>query len=158
MRKAVLALVAAALFGMTANYSMANEERSRSMGGSTGGSTESGTTRDSMDSSTPQSRDYATGGETGEVVKGWSAKKSIIGKTVNNEANEKIGKVEDVIISPDDSVSKAIIGVGGFLGMGEHHVAVPFKQLKMQDKGFVMSGATKDELKRMPKFEYKKQK
>ena len=150
MRKAVLALVAAALFGMAANYSMANEERSRSMGG-----TDSGSTHGTMDS-TRESRDSAAGGETGEVVKGWSAKKSIIGKAVTNEANEKIGKVEDIIITPEDSVSKAIIGVGGFLGMGEHHVAVPFKQLKMQDKGFVMSGATKDELKRMPKFEYKK--
>ncbi|RQW77241.1 MAG: PRC-barrel domain containing protein, partial [Geobacter sp.] len=93
-------------------------------GGSTGGTMDS-TTRGTMDSDMRESRDSATGGETGTVVQGWSAKKSIIGKAVTNEANEKIGKVEDIIVTPEDSVSKAIIGVGGFLGMGEHRVAVP---------------------------------
>ena len=69
---------------------------------------------------------------------------------------EKIGTVDDLIITPDKSVSYAIIGAGGFLGMGKHDVAVPVGQFK-EDKGrIVLAGATKDALKAMPKFEYAK--
>jgi hypothetical protein len=53
-------------------------------------------------------------------------------------------------------VSYAIIGAGGFLGMGKHDVAVPVGQFK-EDKGrIVLAGATKDALKAMPKFVYAK--
>jgi sporulation protein YlmC with PRC-barrel domain len=90
------------------------------------------------------------------VAVGWSAKKKILGKAVYNDKNEKIGVVDDLIITPDKSVSYAIIGAGGFLGMGKHDVAVPVGQFK-EDKGrIVLAGATKDALKAMPKFEYAK--
>jgi hypothetical protein len=90
------------------------------------------------------------------VAVGWSAKKKILGKSVYNDKNEKIGVVDDLIITPDKSVSYAIIGAGGFLGMGKHDVAVPVGQFK-EDKGkIVLAGATKDALKAMPKFEYAK--
>ena len=90
------------------------------------------------------------------VALGWSAKKKILGKAVYNDKNEKVGTVDDLIITPDKSVSYAIIGAGGFLGMGKHDVAVPVGQFK-EDKGrIVLAGATKDALKAMPKFEYAK--
>ena len=90
------------------------------------------------------------------VALGWSAKKKILGKAVYNDKNEKIGTVDDLIITPDKSVSYAIIGAGGFLGMGKHDVAIPVSQFK-EDKGrIVLAGATKDALKAMPKFEYAK--
>jgi sporulation protein YlmC with PRC-barrel domain len=90
------------------------------------------------------------------VAIGWSAKKKILGKAVYNDKNEKIGVVDDLIITPDKSVSYAIIGAGGFLGMAKHDVAVPVGQLK-EDKGrIVLAGATKDALKAMPKFVYAK--
>jgi sporulation protein YlmC with PRC-barrel domain len=90
------------------------------------------------------------------VALGWSAKKKILGKAVYNDKNEKIGVVDDLIITPDKSVSYAIIGAGGFLGMGKHDVAVPVGQFK-EDKGKItLPGATKDALKAMPKFEYAK--
>ena len=90
------------------------------------------------------------------VAVGWSAKKKILGKAVYNDKNEKIGVVDDLIITPDKSVSYAIIGAGGFLGIGKHDVAVPVGQFK-EDKGrIVLAGATKDALKAMPKFEYAK--
>jgi sporulation protein YlmC with PRC-barrel domain len=90
------------------------------------------------------------------VAIGWSAKKKILGKAVYNDKNEKIGAVDDLIITPDKSVSYAIIGAGGFLGMGKHDVAIPVGQLK-EDKGkIVLAGATKDALKAMPKFVYAK--
>ena len=92
------------------------------------------------------------------VALGWSAKKKILGKAVYNDKNEKIGSVDDLIITPDKSVSYAIIGAGGFLGMGKHDVAIPVGQFKEdKDKGrIVLAGATKDALKAMPKFEYAK--
>ena len=90
------------------------------------------------------------------VALGWSAKKKIMGKTVYNDKNEKIGVVEDLIITPDKSVSYAIIGVGGFLGMGKHDVAIPAGQLKENQGKIVLAGASKDALKSIPKFEYAK--
>lgn len=92
--------------------------------------------------------------EMNAVISGWSAKKNLMGKTIVNDQNEKIGKVEDVIIAPDNSASFAIIGAGGFLGMGKHDVAIPFNQFKVQGENFVLAGATKDKLKGLPKFEY----
>jgi hypothetical protein len=90
------------------------------------------------------------------VAVGWSAKKKILGKAVYNDKNEKIGSVDDLIVAPDKSLSYAIIGVGGFLGMGKHDVAIPVSQFK-EDKGRItLPGATKDALKAVPKFVYAK--
>jgi sporulation protein YlmC with PRC-barrel domain len=91
-----------------------------------------------------------------EVATGWSAKKQILGKDVYNDAGEKIGDINDLIVAPNRAVSYAIVGVGGFLGMGEHNVAVPVSKLKQQMGKIVLSGATKDALKAAPKFEYAK--
>ncbi|UFS70983.1 PRC-barrel domain-containing protein [Geomonas sp. RF6] len=89
------------------------------------------------------------------VMKGWSAKEMIMGKDVYNERNEKIGAVEDLILSKDMKASYAIIGVGGFLNMGARKVAVPMHQLKIMEKDKIMfNGATKDALKQMPEFRY----
>ena len=90
------------------------------------------------------------------LTKGWSAKKQVLGKSVHNEQNEKVGEVEDIIVAPDKSISYAIVSVGGFLGMGEHYVAIPFNQFKAADGKFVLRGATKDALKAIPTFEYAK--
>jgi sporulation protein YlmC with PRC-barrel domain len=91
-----------------------------------------------------------------EVATGWSAKKQILGKDVYNETGEKIGDINDLIVAPSRAVSYAIVGVGGFLGVGEHNVAVPVSKLKQQMGKIVLSGATKDALKAAPKFEYAK--
>jgi sporulation protein YlmC with PRC-barrel domain len=91
-----------------------------------------------------------------EVATGWSAKKQILGKDVYNDAGEKIGDINDLIVAPNRAVSYAIVGVGGFLGMGEHNVAVPVSKFKQQMGKIVLSGATKEVLKAAPKFEYAK--
>src|SRR6476646_2308487 len=52
-----------------------------------------------------------------QLAYGWSVKKTILGKSVYNDQNQKIGRVEDVIVAPDKSLSYAIISTGGFLGM-----------------------------------------
>ena len=90
------------------------------------------------------------------VATGWSAKKNILGKAVYNDKNEKIGTVDDLIISPDKSVSFAIIGVGGFLGMAKHDVAIPISRIKEENKKLVLPGATKEALKALPEFQYAK--
>jgi sporulation protein YlmC with PRC-barrel domain len=90
------------------------------------------------------------------VVLGWSAKNKLLGKTVYNDKNDKLGKVEDVIISPDRKVSWAIIGVGEFLGLIKKDVAIPMTRLKIVGDRIVLAGATKDALKAMPEFRYAK--
>jgi sporulation protein YlmC with PRC-barrel domain len=92
--------------------------------------------------------------ELREVAKGWSAKKQILGKDVYNDSGDKIGEVSDLIVAPDKSLSYAIVGVGGFLGIGEHDVAIPVGKFKQQAGKIVLKGATKDALKAAPKFEY----
>jgi sporulation protein YlmC with PRC-barrel domain len=90
------------------------------------------------------------------VLRGWSAKKQIMGKAVYNEEKQKIGTIDDLIVTPDKSVSYAIIGVGGFLGMGRHDVAIPVNHFKVDKDRITLPGATKEALKAMPKFEYTK--
>jgi sporulation protein YlmC with PRC-barrel domain len=87
---------------------------------------------------------------------GWSAKKQILGEDVYNNIGEKVGEINDLIVTPNKALSYAIVGVGGFLGIGEHEIAVPVGQLKQQEGKIVLPGATKDALKAAPKFEYAK--
>jgi sporulation protein YlmC with PRC-barrel domain len=97
-----------------------------------------------------------TADELVTVAKGWSAKKQIIGKDVYNDKNEKVGVVEDLIIAPDKAVSYAIIGAGGFLGMGKHDVAIRVNQFKIVEDKVTLPGATKEAVKAMPAFQYAK--
>ena len=92
------------------------------------------------------------------VASGWSAKKQILGKTVFNENNEKVGKIDDLIVAPTGELSFVIIGAGGFAGVGRHDVAIPVQQIQLQDGKFVLPGATKAAVKALPKFEYAKSK
>ena len=94
--------------------------------------------------------------EMKEVATGWSAKKQFLGKTVVNEKGEKVGKIDDVIITPEKAISYVIIGAGGFLGIAKHDVAIPVTQLKHEGDKIVLPGATKDAVKALPKFEYAK--
>ena len=100
-----------------------------------------------------------TAEELRAVAVGWSAKKQVLGKTVYNENKEKVGAIDDLIIAPDRAVSFAIIGAGGFVGLGRHDVAIPVNQLKQADDGkILLPGATKQAIKAMPRFEYAKAK
>jgi len=94
--------------------------------------------------------------EVKTLTRGWSAKKQILGKPVYNDQDEQVGEVEDLIVTPDKSLSYAIIGVGGFLGLGTYDVAIPVDQFQSSDGKIVLPGVTKDTLKAMPPFQYAK--
>src|SRR5262245_10077123 len=69
--------------------------------------------------------------EVALVAVGVSAKNQLLGKPVYNDVGDKIGVIEDIIVTPERSVSVAIIGVGGFLGLAGHNVAIPMRQIKI---------------------------
>jgi hypothetical protein len=78
-------------------------------------------------------------------------------QSVYDPANNKIGEIKDVLLSQDGKVSALIVGVGGFLGMGEKDVAVPFDAIKhttRDNKIYLTMDATKDALKAAPGFKY----
>ena len=86
---------------------------------------------------------------------GWSAKRQVLGVPVFNDQSERIGTVDDIVFAPDMAKSYAIIGVGGFLGVGKRDVVIRLTQLTRQvDGSFVLAGATKDAIKALPPFEY----
>ena len=92
--------------------------------------------------------------ELRDVAIGWSAKRQILGHPVYNDLNERVGSIDDVIVTTDTSVSYAIINAGGFLAVTKHDIAVPVSQLKLVDDKLVLAGATRDALKASPPFEY----
>ena len=71
----------------------------------------------------------------------WRASK-LIGVNVYNEANEKIGDIEELIVDKSGKVDNVVLGVGGFLGMGEHYVAVPVEKLKWVNEPVRTSSTT----------------
>ncbi len=78
----------------------------------------------------------------------------IIGLTVYTDGNEKVGTVDDVVLTEGDKATVAVISVGGFLGIGSKLVAVPFDQLKRDTDKATLPGATKDSLNAMPGLVY----
>jgi hypothetical protein len=80
----------------------------------------------------------------------------VLGATVLNEANEKVGTVDDLIVTPNQKVPYAVLSVGGFLGMGTRLVVVPYDTMKASDKNMVLPGATRESLKALPEFNYAK--
>ncbi len=87
------------------------------------------------------------------VANGYRASK-IIGAKVYNDAKEEVGTIDDLIVNRDDRVPYATVSVGGFLGIGDKLVVVPFGNLQLTPERIVMPGATKAALKDLPKFSY----
>jgi sporulation protein YlmC with PRC-barrel domain len=66
----------------------------------------------------------------------------LIGVNVYNRQNEKIGDINEVLIGKSGSVSGVVVGVGGFLGMGEHDVLVKLDQIKFVNEPVSSAAAT----------------
>lgn len=78
----------------------------------------------------------------------------IVGSNVVNDADETIGKIDDLLVSPDGKQPFAVLSIGGFLGIGTHLVVVPYESLKLADMKVVLPGGSKEGLRTLPTFNY----
>lgn len=86
---------------------------------------------------------------------------SMIGHAVEDITGQKVGSIEGIIIGKDGKVVDVVVGVGGFLGVGERDVLVKWQSLRMVkdadahlDK--IVLSATKDQLKSMTAYRFER--
>jgi hypothetical protein len=108
----------------------------------------------SMPSAAPQDRFVQN-----QHATDWRGSK-LIGAIVYGPDNASIGSINDVLIGNDTKVRAVVIGVGGFLGVGEKNVAVPLESLNITRKpdssaiDKITVSYSKDDLKNAPQFAY----
>ncbi len=80
----------------------------------------------------------------------------LIDEEVYNDKDEEIGELDEIILGSDSKATYAILEVGGFLGLGERLVAVPFESLKIDPAGtkIDLPGASKKALEELTEFKY----
>ena len=75
-----------------------------------------------------------------------------------NDQNEKVGSVDDLIMKDGNRIVMAVVSVGGFLGIGNKLVAIPYDQLHIEmnkdEAKVTMPGASKDSITSMSTFTY----
>jgi sporulation protein YlmC with PRC-barrel domain len=71
----------------------------------------------------------------------WRASK-VVGLSVYNDNNESLGSINDLLMDKSGSIKAVVIGVGGFLGVGEHLVAVPYDKIKFVNEPIVYTGVS----------------
>jgi sporulation protein YlmC with PRC-barrel domain len=69
----------------------------------------------------------------------WRTSK-IVGLNVYNDGNEKLGSINDLLMDKSGNIKAVVLGVGGFLGMGEHLVAVPLDKIKFVNEPVAYTG------------------
>ena len=77
-----------------------------------------------------------------KVAAGYRASK-VVGSSVVNDANETIGKIDDLLVTRDGKEPYVVLSVGGFLGMGTRMVVIRYDSLKFADNKIVLPGGTK---------------
>src|SRR5689334_1610294 len=81
--------------------------------------------------------------------------RKLIGRNIQNAQNETSGEIKSVFIGKDGSVDSVMVGVGGFLGMGEREVRLNWSELNVSQNGEkVTVNLTKDQLKAKPEYKY----
>jgi hypothetical protein len=79
-----------------------------------------------------------------------------IGQRVTNNAGEHVGDINDVLFDKSGQISTVVIGVGGFLGIGEKNVAIPFGSLSItaapDGRRVIGVPLSKDRLQAAPDF------
>jgi len=102
------------------------------------------------DQSTTQTTEQALAAPEGFLAS------NVIGATVYSQDDQSIGDINDIILSPEGQPSQVIVGVGGFLGMGEKDVVLDMSKLKIAatDNGSlkIIVQTTPEDLKNMPAF------
>ncbi|WP_168197773.1 PRC-barrel domain-containing protein [Pseudolabrys sp. FHR47] len=84
----------------------------------------------------------------------------LIGASVYGPDNASIGEINDVVIGGDGKINAVVVGVGGFLGVGEKSIALPFEAISVARKPDLAAidkitvSYTKDQLKNAPTFAY----
>jgi sporulation protein YlmC with PRC-barrel domain len=71
----------------------------------------------------------------------WRSSK-LIGLNVYNDKNEKLGDINEILLDKSGKIDGVVIGVGGFLGMGEHDILVEMNKLKFVDEAVRTSSTT----------------
>jgi sporulation protein YlmC with PRC-barrel domain len=79
----------------------------------------------------------------------------LIGSAVYDPSDQKIGTIDELVLNADGKVADVVLGVGGFLGAGEKHVAVAMADLKRGKNDHFVLNTTKDALKQMANFDLK---
>ena len=92
-----------------------------------------------------------------QTVEGGYRASKVIGDSVLNDADQTIGKIDDLLVTRDGKEPYAVLSIGGFLGMGAKLVVVRYDSLKFADKKIVLPGGSKDGLNMLPAFEYAKE-
>ena len=70
----------------------------------------------------------------------WRTSK-LVGLSVYNDSNESLGSINDLLTDKNGDIKAVVLGVGGFLGVGEHLVAVPFDKVKFVNEPIAYTGA-----------------
>jgi sporulation protein YlmC with PRC-barrel domain len=84
----------------------------------------------------------AAASETSSSFQGdWRASK-VVGLNVYNDKNESVGSINDMLMDKSGNIKAVVLGVGGFLGVGEHLVAVPFDKVKFMNEPVAYTGAS----------------
>lgn len=113
---------------------------------------------------TDQQTDQQTGDQSGMQNKGYldsrptngMAASDLIGTELKTSADESVGKINDLIIDQDGKVAAVVVNVGGYLGMGEKHVAIDWSAVKKSgnpDNRDLRVDMTADDLQSAPSYE-----
>ncbi|MBR1122979.1 PRC-barrel domain-containing protein [Bradyrhizobium lablabi] len=97
------------------------------------------TPSDSTKMAPPAASDTSTSPST--FTGNWRASK-VVGLSVYNDKNESVGSINDLLTDKNGKIVAVVIGVGGFLGVGEHLVAVPFEKVKFSTEPVAYSSTS----------------
>ena len=78
----------------------------------------------------------------------------VVGASVYNDQNEMIGNIRNVLIGDNEEISGVVLSLGGFRGITRKSVRIPYRLLHSVNDKLVIVGATKDQLMRLPAFQY----
>jgi len=121
------------------------------------GTTDQGATADQTQAAADQNQAAANQNQAGDQqhlqVIGDMTAEQLLGQQVVNAEGKDIGEIDDLVLD-NNRLAHVVVGVGGFLGMGEKEVAIPVERLQIgDDQTTLMSAVTEDELRQLPSFE-----
>jgi sporulation protein YlmC with PRC-barrel domain len=92
-------------------------------------------------SSTPAPSSNTTASTNSSYQGNWRTSK-VVGLNVYNDGNESLGNINDLLTDKQGKIVAVVVGVGGFLGVGERYVAIPFEKVKFVNEPVASSTAS----------------